>query len=417
MPDDLDAAPAAAARPFPPARISPWAPLRHRNFRLLWSGLIVSNTGSWMQFVALGYLVDRLTQSPLYLGILAATQAVPRLLFSLLGGAVADRIDRRRLLVVTNLFLMTSATLLAVLTVTGQIRIWQILVIAGLNSLAQSFDMPARHSMVPTLVDEPEVLNAVSLNSVAFNGAGIFGPSIGGVLIAAIGEAGCFFVNAASYLGTLGALGLMTIPRHEALGRVRLSEDVREGLRLLRQHRHLLLFLGTVAALSFFGRPYVRMMPTFAREVLGVGATSLGLLQAAPGVGTILAALLVGRASAARGKGTLLGSAMLTFGVLVTAFGLVRSMPLALGLLVLMGTVQTMAMASANTLVQLSTPPHARGRLMGFYSMVAFGGFALGSLPVGAAGDLIGVGPALSAGGVIVIALAVLLLPRLRRFQ
>lgn len=398
-------------------RVPPFAPLRHRDFRLLWTGLIVSNTGSWMQFVALGYLVDRLTQSSLYLGILAATQAVPRLLFSLLGGTMADRIDRRRLLVATNLFLMASATLLAVLTATGRIRIWQVLVIAGLNSLVQSFDMPARHSMVPSLVAESEVLAAVSLNSVAFNGAGILGPSVGGVLIAAIGEAGCFFVNAASYLGTLAALALMDVPRHEALGRVRLSEDVREGLRLLRQHRHLLLFLASVAALSFFGRPYVRMMPTFAREVLGVGATSLGLLQSAPGVGTILAALFVGRASAARGKGTLLGSAMLTFGVLVTAFGLVRSMPLALGLLVLMGTVQAMAMASANTLVQLSTPPHARGRLMGFYSMVAFGGFALGSLPVGAAGDRIGVGPALSAGGVIVIALAVLLLPRLRRFQ
>lgn len=412
MPDDI----AAASVALPAVPASPFAPLRHRNFRLLWTGLIVSNTGSWMQFVALGYLVDRLTQSPLYLGILAATQAVPRLLFSLLGGTMADRIDRRRLLVVTNVFLMVSATLLGVLTATERIRIWQVLVIAALNSLAQSFDMPARHSMVPTLVEEREVLSAISLNSVAFNGAGIFGPSVGGVLIAVIGEAGCFFVNAASYLGTLGALALMVIPRSEALGRVRISEDVREGLALLRQYRHLLLFLATVAALSFFGRPYVRMMPTFAREVLGVGATQLGFLQAAPGVGTILSALLVGRASARGGKGLLLGAAMLTFGVLVAAFGLVRSMVLALVLLVLMGTAQAMAMAAANTLVQLSTPPHARGRLMGFYSMVAFGGFALGSLPVGAAGDLIGVGPALSAGGIIVIALSVLLLPRLRRF-
>lgn len=404
------------AAPLAAARISPWAPLRHRNFRLLWTGMIVSNTGSWMQFVALGYLVDRLTQSPLYLGILAATQAIPRLVFSLLGGTVADRIDRRRLLVVTNVFLMTSATLLALLTVTGRIQIWQVFVIAGLNSLAQSFDMPARHSMVPTLVDEPEVLSAVSLNSVAFNGAGIFGPSIGGVVIAAIGEAGCFFINATSYLATLGALALMTLPRAEAVDRVRLSEDLREGLRLLRQDRHLLLFLSAVAVLSFFGRPYVRMMPTFAREVLGVGATQLGFLQAAPGVGTILSALLVGRASAGRGKGALLGAAVLTFGVLVTTFGLIRSMAMAFPLLVLMGTAQAMAMASANTLVQLNTPPHARGRLMGFYSMVAFGGFALGSLPVGALGDAIGVGPALSAGGLIVVILAVLLLPRLRRF-
>jgi MFS family permease len=412
VPDSSAALTAALTQP-----VSPWAPLRHRNFRLLWTGLIVSNTGSWMQFVALGYLVDRLTQSPLYLGILAATQAIPRLLFSLLGGTMADRIDRRRLLVATNVFLMTTATLLAVLTLTGRIRIWQVLIIAGLNSLVQSFDMPARHSMVPSLVDEREVLNAISLNSVAFNGAGIFGPSIGGVLIAAVGEGGCFVVNAASYLGTLSALAMMDSPKEEAVARVSLSEDLREGVRLLRQHRHLLLFLCTVAALSFFGRPYVRMLPTFAREVLHMGATSLGVLQSAPGVGTILSALLVGRISAARGKGALLGAAMLIFGVLVTLFGLVRAFPLALVLLVLMGTTQAMALASANALVQLNTPPHARGRMMGFYSMVAFGGFAVGSLPVGAAGDVLGVGPALSAGGVILVGIAVFLIPKLRAYQ
>lgn len=411
MPDDvLTAAP--AARP-----VSPFAPLRHRNFRLLWTGLVVSNTGSWMQFVALGYLVDRLTQSSLFLGVLAATQAVPRIAFSMLGGALADRIDRRRLLAATNLFLMATAMLLAFLTITGRIRIWQVLVIAAFNSLAQSFDMPARHSMVPSLVGEHEVLSAVSLNSVAFNGAGIWGPSIAGLIIAWMGEGGCFVVNSASYLGTLGALAFMQVPRQEAVGRVRLSEDLREGVRLLRQHRHLVLFLTAVAALSFFGRPYVRMLPTFAREVLGVGATSLGLLQSAPGVGTILSVLLVGRASASRGKGMLLGVAMLLYGAVVAVFGFARSMPVALGLLVLMGLMQAMALASANALVQLNTPAHARGRLMGFYSMVAFGGLALGSLPVGAVGDVLGVGWALSAGGFILILLAAALIPRLRSFQ
>jgi MFS family permease len=400
-----------------PGNVSPFAPLRHRNFRLLWTGLLVSNTGSWMQFVALGYLVDRLTESPLYLGVLAATQAVPRIAFSLLGGAAADRLDRRRLLLATNLFLMLSAALLAALTITGGIRIWQVLVIAAVNALAQSFDMPARHSMVPVLVKEREVLSAVSLNSVAFNGAGIFGPSLGGLIIAWIGEGGCFLLNAASYLGTLGALLLMQVPRQERGGAARISEDLREGWRLLRTHRHLVLFLATVAATSFFGRPYVRMLPAFAREVLGVGAPALGLLQSAPGIGTILSALLVGRASASRGKGTLLGTAVLLYGVAVTAFGFTRSFPLALVLLVLMGLMQAMALASANTLVQLNTPPHARGRMMGFYSMVAFGGLALGSLPVGAAGDVIGVGTALSAGGAILIVLALILLPRLRAYQ
>ncbi len=411
MPDDLTAT-APLARP----RISAFAPLRHRDFRLLWTGLIVSNTGSWMQFVALGYLVDRLTQSPLYLGILAATQAVPRLLFSLIGGTVADRVNRRRLLVGTNLFLMTTATALALLTAAGRIQIWQVLLIGALNSLAQSFDMPGRHSMVPSLVGEHEVLAAVSLNSVAFNGAGIFGPSLGGVLIAALGEAGCFFVNAASYLAVLLALWQMRVPRPEAEGRVRVSEDVREALGLLRQHRSLLLFLGAVLVLSFFGRPYVRMMPTFAREQLHVGATGLGLLQSAPGVGTLFSVLLIARLSGSRGKGSLLGGGMLVFGAAVTMFGLARQPWSALLLLVVIGMVQALALSSANTLVQLTTPPYARGRLMGLYSMVTFGGFALGSLPVGAAADLIGVGRALSVGGVVVMLIALVLLPRLRTY-
>ncbi|MGH2359994.1 MAG: MFS transporter, partial [bacterium] len=137
-------------------RLSAFTPLRHRNFRLLWTGLVISNTGTWMQFVALGYLVDRLTQTPLYLGLLAATQAVPRITFALVGGAAADRIDRRRLLVMTNVVLMVTALILGFLTLTGRIQIWQILLIAAINSLVQSFDMPARHSMVPSLVEERE---------------------------------------------------------------------------------------------------------------------------------------------------------------------------------------------------------------------------------------------------------------------
>jgi len=400
-----------------PPRVSALAPLRYRNFRLLWTGLVVSNTGSWMQFVALGYLVDRLTGSPLYLGLLAGAQAVPRLLFALVGGTTADRVDRRGLLLATNLLLMISATVLAVLTATQRIQIWQIFVIAGLNSLVQAFDMPARHSMVPSLVAEHEVLTAISLNSVAFNGAGIIGPSLGGVLIAAVGESGAFFVNAVSYFAVLTALLLMSVPRQERVGRVRVSEDFREGLALLRYHPQIIWLLGTVAVLSFFGRPYVRLMPSFAREVVHVGAEGLGLLQSAPGIGTVAALLVVGWLSSRRGKGGLLGIATLTFGAAVVAFGMMRWFWPALVTLVAVGTTQALAMASANTLLQLTVPTHARGRAMGLYSMVAFGGFALGSLPIGALADYVGVGPALSAGGLIVVVISLALLRRLRRLD
>lgn len=411
-----DDAPAAAVERLP-SRVSTFAPLRYRNFRLLWTGLIISNIGSWMQFVALGYLVDRLTGSPVYLGLLAATQAVPRLLFAMLGGTTADRVDRRGLLLATNLVLMTSATVLAVLTVTGRIQVWEIFLIGSINSLVQAFDMPARHSMVPSLVAEHEVLTAISLNSVAFNGAGIIGPSVGGVLIAAVGEAGAFFVNAVSYFAVLAALLLMSVPRQERVGRVRVSEDLREGLALLRHHPQIVPLLGTVAVLSFFGRPYVRLMPAFAREVVHVGAEGLGLLQSAPGIGTVAALLLVGWLSTMRGKGGLLSLATLSFGAAVAVFGMMRWFWPAVAALVAVGTTQALAMASANTLLQLTVPAHARGRAMGLYSMVAFGGFALGSLPVGVLADYVGVGPALAAGGAIVVLIALTVLPRLKRID
>jgi MFS family permease len=411
--DDSTAATAATL----PSRVSAFAPLRYRNFRLLWTGLIISNIGSWMQFVALGYLVDRLTGSPVYLGLLAATQAVPRLVFALVGGTTADRVDRRGRLLAPTLVLMTSAAALAVLTVTGRIQIWQIFVIGGVNSLVQAFDMPARHSMVPSLVAEHEIFTAISLNSVAFNGAGIIGPSVGGILIAAVGESGAFFVNAGTYCAVLAALLLMSVPRQERVGRVRVSEDLREGLALLRHHPQIVLLLGTIAVLSFFGRPYVRLMPSFAREVVHVGAEGLGLLQSAPGIGTVAALLLVGWLSTMRGKGGLLSLATLGFGGAVAVFGLMRWFWPALLMLVAVGSAQALAMASANTLLQMTVPAHARGRAMGLYSMVAFGGFALGSLPVGMLADVVGVGPALSAGGAVVVLIALVVLPRLKKID
>ena len=405
--------------PLPPdasaaGRIPAYAPLRHRDFRLLWTGLVISNTGSWMQFVALGYLVDRLTQEPVYLGLLAAVQAAARILWAPVGGALADRVDRRRLLVVTNVVLMGVALALAALTAAGAVRLWQILALAALGSLVQAFDMPARHSLVPLLVGEREVLAAVTLNSVAFNGSAVFGPSLGGAVIAAVGEAGCFLLNAVSFVAVVAAVRAMRLPPSQGVLAGRLVDDVREGLRLLREHRRLAVLLAAVAAVSFFGRPYVRLMPAFAREELHVGPTSLGLLQAAPGVGTVAAALVVNRL-AGRGTAALLRGAALAFGFLVAVFGLSPSLPAALVLLVLVGAAQSLALSAANTLVQLATPPQARGRMMGLYSMVAFGGFALGSLPVGALASAVGVGPALSAGGVAVILAVLVLSPRLRQ--
>jgi MFS family permease len=380
-----------------------FSPLRHRNFRLLWSGMLVSQTGSWMQFIALGYLIDQITRAPIYLGLLGVSQALPRLLFAFLGGVVADRFDRRRVLQVTNVFMMASAWLLWFLASTGRIEVWHVLAIGAFNSLTQSFDVPARQSLVPSLVPESEWMKSFSLFSMAFNGSGIFGPSLGGVVIAAVGVAGCFFVNALSYTATLAALLRMDLPARAHAARAPIGQDIREGLGLLVHNRHLLGLLAVVAITSFFGRPYVRLMPAYAREVLGIGPTGLGVLQAAPSVGTILAVFVVGAVAGTARKGTMLLGATLATGSLVTLFGASRWFGVSVGLLVLAGMSHAVSQATANTLLQGSVQPDQRGRMMGLYSMVTFGMFALGTLPLGALAGVIGVGHALSIGGLVVV--------------
>lgn len=365
--------------------------------------MLVSQTGSWMQFIAQGYLVDQLTRAPIYLGLLGFTQAIPRFMFAFFGGVAADRLNRRRVLLITNALLMASAVILWFLAYTRRIEVWHILALAALNSTTSSFDVPARQSLVSQLVGDRELMSALSLQSMANNGSGIFGPSLGGVVIAAIGVVGCFFVNALSYIGVFAALLLMEIPVHASAARESVREDIREGLGLLVRHRHLLALLGVVAVLSFFGRPYVRLMPAVAREVLGVGPTGLGLLQSAPAVGTILAVFVVNAIGDSVRKGRLVIGAGIAAGTMVSLFGLSTVFALSLGLLVLVGIGQSIAFAAANTLVQTTVQPEQRGRMMGLYNMLAFGMFALGTLPMGALGGVIGVGHALTVGGVIVV--------------
>jgi len=397
---------------------SAFEPLGNRNFRLLWTGMLVSQTGSWMQFTALGYLLDQLTKAPVYLGLLGLSQAIPRLLFAFIGGIAADRFDRRRVLLSTNLVLMGSAVLLSVLAYTGRIQVWHILVIGAFNSLTQSFDAPARQSMIPALVGDAHLMRAISLSAMALNGSGVFGPSLGGVLIALTGVAGCFFINAMSYIAVLMALLRMDAPAQAVGGGVSFRQDFQEGLSLLGRHRHLLAVLAVIGVLSFFGRPYIRLMPALAREVLHVGPQGLGVLQSAVALGAILAVFVVSIIGHTVPRGRILLTTATAAGAMVVLVGFSRWFATSVVLLVLAGVNQALAMASANTLLQTTVQPDQRGRIMGLYSMVNFGMFSLGTLPMGALAGVIGVGPALSLGGAAVIALTTglaLATPALRR--
>jgi MFS family permease len=395
------------------ARRTLFAPLRHRDFRLLWIGLVVSNVGTWMQFVATGYLIDRLTLSPVYLGVLAVTQAVPRLLLSVLGGALADRTNRLRVLYWTNVFQAGSAVVLTVLTATGHVRVWQIIAISGLNSLLNAFDGPTRQSLMPQLVEEREMLQAINLNSVAFNGAGVFGPSLGGLVIAVAGETGCFALNAVSFLAVLAALARMSPLPHRPASGARISDDVLEAFRLLRTNRVMLLALVSTATVGFFGRSYIRLMPTFARTVVHTDSAGLGLLQAAPGLGTLLSTLYVQRMQD-RSLGRLLSSSAVVFGAAVVAFAFSPTLAAAAAFLVVVGLFQSATQAASNTLVQSHVQTGIRGRAMGIYQMVAFSSMTLGTLPAGALATWIGIPYALALGGALTIVAAVALAPRLR---
>lgn len=397
------------ATPAAAERLTPFAPLRHRNFRLLWTGLVVSNAGGWMQFTALGYLIDQLTRAPVYLGVLGLVQAVPRLLFAFLGGVLADRMDRRVVLFTTNVIAMVSSAVLGLLTLLGIVQVWHLLVIAAFNSLVMSFDMPSRQSMTPSLVAEGEVLQAISLNSLAFNGSSVFGPAVAGIVISLVGTSGAFFLNAVSYLAVIWALVAMRLPAFRAAAGISFGQDIREGLQLLSRHRAVLILLGVVAVLSFFGRPYIRLMPAVAREVLDVGPEGLGVLQAAPGAGTFLAVFIIGWSAARVARGRLLLVAAFAMGAMVTLFGLSTSFPLSVALLVAIGLGQSVAMATANTLMQTTVTPGQRGRAMGLFGTVAFGMMALGTLPAGALAEWLGLSWSLALGGVVVMAVMLLL--------
>lgn len=404
--------------PVVPPRPTPFAPLRHRNFRLLWTGLVISNTGGWMQFTALGYLMDQITLSPVFLGILGLVQAVPRLFFAFLGGVLADRIDRRRVLLTTNVIVMISSTILGLLTLADLVRVWHVLVIAAFNSFVQAFDMPARQSLTPSLVGEEQMLQAISLNSLAFNGSGVFGPALAGVIIALIGTHGAFFLNAASYLAVIWALTALRLPAFVASRRVSFGQDIREGLSLLTRHRVVLVLLSLVAVISFFGRPYIRLMPAVAREVLRVGPEGLGILQASPGMGTFLAVFVAGWSTGRVARGALVLGAAFTMGAMVTLFGLSTSLPLSVALLIVVGLGQSVAMASANTLVQTTVAAGQRGRAMGLFGTVAFGMMGLGTLPAGALAEWIGLPWSLALGGVVLMGVVLIVaaaVPAVRR--
>jgi MFS family permease len=398
-----------------------FASLRHRNFRLFWTGQLLSLVGTWMQSVAQGWLVLQLSNSALVLGLVGAASSLPILALSFLGGTLADRASKRRLLLVTQSAMMLLALALWGLVATGVVRTWHVLGMATLLGTVMAFDIPARQAFVAEMVGKDDLVNAIALNSGAFNAARIIGPALAGILIASAGLANCFLFNGLSFVAVLVALWLMDErllngprERHQA----GLREGLREVWRFLAGSRRHLLVLGMVSTLSVFVLPYAVLMPLFARDVLRVGARGLGVLMSATGLGALCGALTVatfgGRGSLTR---WLFGSSFLVSAALL-AFSFSRSYPLSLALLFLVGLGVVMQATTTNGFLQLSVPDAMRGRMMALFGTMFMGMMPLGNLIAGLLAHLFGAPLALGLGAVLsgsVAAAVFLLVPGMRR--
>src|SRR5438874_2424421 len=395
-----------------PGRTSALAALLYRDFRLFWIGLLVSNIGTWMQQFGLGWLVVQLAirdatpqLAPLYLGLVGLARAIPGLAFGLFGGVVADRADRRRLLIVTQSSAAILATVLGVLTISGSINIVEVVLISALNSIIFSFDAPTRQAMVPRLVSDRHLMSAIGLNSAAFNGATLVGPLVGGLLIIPFGVGGLMIINAISYLAIVIALLVMRAQPVDTGRRAPMLDSIGEGLSYLRHDPVLRWVVALSVATALLTRPYIQLLPAEA-QFLGVGAVELSWLLAASGAGALGGALITASLGGWKHRGALLVAAAFAHGSLLMLFGTQRSV---LGALVFVGLTSFAVMVflgMGNTLMQTRTPDALRGRVMSVNTMVFIGFMPLGQLVLGAVGTVAGINTAFLIGGIIVTAVA-----------
>jgi MFS family permease len=378
--------------------------LRHRNYRLFFGGQLVSLIGTWMQSVAQAWLVYRLTGSAVLLGLVGFAGQIPVFLLVSLGGAAADRYDRRRILIAAQATAMTLASVLTVLTLTGWIEVWHVFVLAASLGIVNAFYVPAQQAFVVDMVGKGDLINAIALNSSLVNGARIIGPAVAGVLVASVGEGWCFFANAVSYVGVIaGLLAMKVAPRAQDVAPGPALASVFEGFRFAARTgpvRALLLLLGLV---SLMGMPYAVLMPIFADQILGGGARGLGILMGAAGAGALAGALGLATRSGVRGLGRWVAVSSAGFGIGLILFSLSRSFWLSAALLVPVGLSMMIQMASSNTLVQAMVPDALRGRVMAVYSMMFMGMAPFGALLAGALAQRLGAPQTVGLGGAVCV--------------
>jgi len=359
--------------------------LRHRDFRLFWTGQLISLMGTWMQTVAQGWLMHRITDSPAMLGLLGFAQFIPVTIFSLFAGVLADRMDKRKLILITQSFAMLQAVVMAVLVSLGVVQPWMILALAFMLGTVNAFDLPGRQSFFIDMVGRDDLPNAIALNSAAFNIARVMGPAVAGLLVGWVGEQACFWANAVSFIAVLASLMMIrTRTRPTEVGGLRetlatLGEGVRYALDVA-PIRNLLLLLGFAAGLGF---QYMVLLPVYARDVLHVGPREFGFMVSAFGLGSLLAAIAMTRRMDrwALRRSLLVGLLASGIGMGIFAWSRALSLTLAMGLMAGFGLITYVA--TTNMLLQLTTEDRFRGRVMSLYTFMFIGTSPFGALMCG----------------------------------
>lgn len=396
-----------------------FAALRHRNFRLFFLGQAISLTGSWMQALAHSWLVLVLTDSPFYLGLVGALQTLPVLLFSFHAGVVADHVHKLRMLFLTQASLMLLALILGALVAGGLITVWILCGLAFLAGTVIAFDIPVRQAFIVEMVGKADLPNAIALNSSLFNATRVVGPAVAGMLIAVVGMANCFFLNAVSFLGVLAALALIKLPPWRPNSWTPFKDAWKELLDYLLARRELRLVLLLMATVALFAMPYFVLLPMLARDVLGAGPQGFGILSATSGLGAFLGGLtLAGRLRRRPPMPSFLGG-LTSFLVGLVGLGLCGNYYLALIFIFLAGFGMVSQLSTGNSLLQLNVPDGLRGRIMSLFGLIVMGFAPLGSILYGSAATYLGPGLTIAGGSLLAALAASLVLiryPELRHF-
>ena len=406
-------------QPLPSFWRRTFASLQYPNYRRWFAGQLVSLIGTWMQTTAQGFLVFELTHSTAYLGYVGFAAGVPSWLLMLYGGVIADRVARRKLLVITQSTMMLLAFILAALAFSNLVQPWHVVLLALALGTTNAFDAPSRQAFVLELVERHDITNAIALNSSLFNLATVVGPTVAGLTYAAFGAAWCFLLNGVSFMAVIVALLLMRLPARNVTPRTRSAlVQLQEGLGYTLRNPLLRTLIAVPGVVALFGTAYATLMPAWAVEVLGGDATTNGLLQSARGAGSLLGALMMAAFAHTARRGRWLTAGLIVFPTLLLVFSAVRSVPLSLVVLVGVGWGSMVLFNITNSLVQTHVSDELRGRVMSIYTLTFFGGMPLGALWSGTLAGFIGAPPTVVVSALIVLICAALfwiVVPGLRR--